>query len=291
MQLLHNAVVTYISPPSLRGCRCLRSPRCTAVFAFCYLRLASGKERVKDRGTVRTQGTPACSVPPIFLKSHQGHRHRPTRGVTTVFLGSLSWGAFETTHRTSEDMVGTRSRAPVPSVADKNADDAEAEEPAAAGAAEAGTSTSGATQPQPRRTRFSLRTPSTTDSTSTDGRDGGGSSNSPAAGISFRSRQSRRSSGQRSPSARTSLERLPQPPGSSPETPPRRSGRSTAGASRSQTLAEKQESTAGEDQGRSSGTRTSAELNALLGLDAAVRTRSVCLNLVRKKLHAQTPRV
>lgn len=173
-------------------------------------------------------------------------------------------------------MVGTRSRAPVTDVAGGKGDDEVVEEAAAAaaGAAEAGASSaSGGVQPRRTRTRFSLPTPAAAD----DGRDGDGRRNSPSAAVSSRSRSSRSSSGQRSPSARTSLERLPQPPGGSPETPPRRSGRSTAGM-RSQSLPEIQERVTAEGQGRSSGTRTSAELNALLGLDAAVRT-PVCVSV------------
>lgn len=182
--------------------------------------------------------------------------------------------------------MGTRSRAPVPDAAGRKADDEGAEEAAAAAAAaagaagaagaaetDAGSGTSGGIQSRRTRARFSLPTPGTT----SGGRDGGGSTNSPDADMSCRSRSSRSSSGQRLPSARTSLERLPHPPaGCSPDTPPRRSGRSTAGM-RSQSLAEKQERAAAEGQGRSSGTRASAELNALLGLDAAVRPFFPCV--------------
>lgn len=192
-------------------------------------------------------------------------------------VSSCVGSALETTHISLEVMVGTRSRAPVTDVAGGKGDDEVVEEAAAAaaGAAEAGASSaSGGVQPRRTRTRFSLPTPAAAD----DGRDGDGSRNSPSAAVSSRSRSSRSSSGQRSPSARTSLERLPQPPGGSPETPPRRSGRSTAGM-RSQSLPEKQERVTAEGQGRSSGTRTSAELNALLGLDAAVRT-PVCVSCV-----------
>lgn len=190
--------------------------------------------------------------------------------------GQLSLGALEITHIPLKVMVGTRSRAPATDVAGGKDDDAGAKEAAAvAGAAEAdGSSASGGVQPRRTRTRFSLPTPAAADLDG--GRDGDGSRNSPSAGVSSRSRSSRSSSGQRSPSPRTSLERFPQPPCSSPETPPRRSGRSTAGM-RSQNLAGKQGRAAAEGQGRSSGTRTSAELNALLGLDAAVRTSAVCV--------------
>ncbi len=190
-------------------------------------------------------------------------------------------------------MVGTRSRAPAADVDGEHRNnpatgaDEVAAEGAAAGAADNAATSSGG-RPRRASARFSIHG----DSASGAG-EGGGSSSLATAGSS-RTRSSRGGSGQRALSGRTSLERLPQLHASSPEKPPRRSARSTAGT-RSQTPAAKEEQASADEarRGRRSSTRASAELNALLGLDAAVRgillfllvwsSTAVFLNLVRGK--------
>jgi len=157
-------------------------------------------------------------------------------------------------------MVGTRSRAPAADidVEDRNSPDPGDEEAAAEGAAAGAANNATSGRPRRASARFSLQSPNRFDSSS------------PATAGSSR-RSSRGVSGQRMPSGRTSLERLPQLHASSPETPPRRSARSTAGT-RSQTPAAKEEEACADEarRGPRSSTRASAELNALLGLDAAV---------------------